>query len=256
MGFFQPSGIRNRRGFFGESAAAAFSPADVAGLKIWLKADSGVILSNGFVAEWQDQSGNGNHATEATARPSVLNAERNNLDVLDFSNECILTSNFAQTTFTQQTFFCVFKYIASIANNYARIITQFNELVGNPDNLNADYTLNNHYIPFLRNEGDDINSYINGFALTTPIENNNWYIAVGKHNGSTASLSLNGGLESSTSATLDTTISYIRICGSNVFGPNDFFNGQIAEVIFYDNALSSQNNNAVISYLNAKWDIF
>lgn len=64
MGFFASSGILNRRGFFGGVAPTApFSPADIAGLSLWLKADAGVTTSGGFVTAWADQSGNGNNCS-------------------------------------------------------------------------------------------------------------------------------------------------------------------------------------------------
>jgi hypothetical protein len=54
----------------------AFSPPQSGNLKLWLKADTGVfsdtalttpqLLNGGAVGGWQDQSGNGNHATQAT----------------------------------------------------------------------------------------------------------------------------------------------------------------------------------------------
>ncbi|RMG96173.1 MAG: hypothetical protein D6706_10620, partial [Chloroflexi bacterium] len=54
----------------------AFSPADIPGLQLWLRADAGVwqdsvggtpaVNDGDVVGAWEDQSGNGNHATQAT----------------------------------------------------------------------------------------------------------------------------------------------------------------------------------------------
>lgn len=251
MGFFKKSGIINRRGFLGDLETPQLTSPF-----IWLRADAGVVLTGGVVSEWQDQSGNGYHATEATARPSVLTAEKNGLDVLDFSGNCILTSNYPQTVFTEQTFICVFKYISSVAYTYARIISQFDVLQGY-DNAEWDFSLLNQYIPFARNGTDDVYTYAaNNWLISNPITDGNWYIAVGKHDGSTASLSINEEVAVSGYATLDTTLSYMRVCGSNVFGPNDFFNGQIAEIRFYNVALSQSEIDIVISNLNTKWNVY
>ena len=75
MGFFQTSGILNRRGFFG-GAAKAFSPTDIAGLQLWLDATTGlfdatsggsaVTTDGSAVARWEDQSTNGRNLTQAT----------------------------------------------------------------------------------------------------------------------------------------------------------------------------------------------
>jgi len=44
-------------------ASAPFSPIDIAGISLWLKADAGVTVSGGFVTAWSDQSGNGNNCS-------------------------------------------------------------------------------------------------------------------------------------------------------------------------------------------------
>lgn len=43
-------------------------------LRLWLKADAGVVAENNFVTEWQDQSPNGNHASQfnAAAQPLLV----------------------------------------------------------------------------------------------------------------------------------------------------------------------------------------
>jgi alpha-tubulin suppressor-like RCC1 family protein/predicted small metal-binding protein len=58
--------------FIVDSGAA---PADLTGLKLWLAGDRGLVTNaTGQVSQWLDQSGNGNHATQAgaTARPSAV----------------------------------------------------------------------------------------------------------------------------------------------------------------------------------------
>jgi hypothetical protein len=45
-----------------------FAPTDIAGLQLWFRSDSITGLSDGAaVATWSDESGNGKHATQATA---------------------------------------------------------------------------------------------------------------------------------------------------------------------------------------------
>ena len=51
---------------------APFSPTDIAGISLWLKADAGVTTSGGFVTAWADQSGNGNNCSSPNA--VVLNS--------------------------------------------------------------------------------------------------------------------------------------------------------------------------------------
>ena len=94
MGFFQTSGILNRRGFFG--GATAFKPSDIAGLQLWLDATTGlfdatsggsaVTTDGSAVARWEDQSGNGNHVTQTTSnnRPILKTSIVNSRNVVRF----------------------------------------------------------------------------------------------------------------------------------------------------------------------------
>jgi len=67
--------------------AAAFSPSDIADLKLWLDAadSSTITASNGLVSEWRDKSGKNNHATQADEAKKPSNgATINNLNVVAF----------------------------------------------------------------------------------------------------------------------------------------------------------------------------
>jgi len=60
-------------GFFADndsapSAPAAWSPASISGLSLWLDASSGITAEDGgAIASWTDRSGNGNNAVQSTA---------------------------------------------------------------------------------------------------------------------------------------------------------------------------------------------
>lgn len=51
----------------GAGVAPVFSPLDISNLKAWYKADAGVTLNGSTVSQWDDMSGSGNHAIQATA---------------------------------------------------------------------------------------------------------------------------------------------------------------------------------------------
>lgn len=62
-----------------------FSPTDVAGLVLWLKADSLSLNDNDPVSTWTDSSGSGNNATGSlTARPLYKTNVVNSLPVVRF----------------------------------------------------------------------------------------------------------------------------------------------------------------------------
>ena len=94
MGFFQTSGILNRRGFFGGVVKPQKNPTDVAGLIVWLDATTGlfdatsggnaVTTDGSAVARWEDQSGNGNHFTQNTInnRPLLKTSVQNSRNII------------------------------------------------------------------------------------------------------------------------------------------------------------------------------
>ncbi len=58
-------------------ASATLPPINSGTLQLWLKADTGVVTnSSGQVSQWQDQSGNANHAAQATTslQPALVSA--------------------------------------------------------------------------------------------------------------------------------------------------------------------------------------
>lgn len=68
-------------------ATFGFSPTDLPNCKIWLDAadTTSIISSGGLVSQWNDKSGNGNHATASgTARPTTGTRTLNSKNVLDF----------------------------------------------------------------------------------------------------------------------------------------------------------------------------
>ncbi len=63
-----------------------FGPADLDGLELWIKADSGVALNGALVTQWTDFSGNNRHATNDLdiIRPMFQDSSINNLPVISF----------------------------------------------------------------------------------------------------------------------------------------------------------------------------
>ena len=69
------------------TASVPFTPAAIAGLNLWLKADALALSDGTAVASWTDSSGNGNNATQPSApfRPLFKTNRINALPALNFT---------------------------------------------------------------------------------------------------------------------------------------------------------------------------
>jgi len=93
-------------------SSSAFSPSDIAGLQLWLKSDAGVLdatdtpitADNTQVKTWQDQSGNGLDAVQATGalQPVWRNAANgiNGNPAIYFAGDIMATANLTAGAYT------------------------------------------------------------------------------------------------------------------------------------------------------------
>lgn len=100
---------------------AAFSPADVPGMFAWYRPDAGVTLVDGLVSQVDDQSGQANHITQATAgrRPSHGVLSQNGIPLFGFTGAVakLLTSAVSNgLTAPAFTAFAVFRRTATTAD--------------------------------------------------------------------------------------------------------------------------------------------
>lgn len=112
---------------FGSAAGPPFTPTQITGLKLWLKADALVLSNNDPVASWTDSSGLNNHATQGTAgfRPIYkTNAINTTLPVVRFdqTDDFLETPNFSLAQ--PCTVFVVTKFNQAFAAN----VTMFDGL--------------------------------------------------------------------------------------------------------------------------------
>ena len=262
MGFFQTSGILNRRGFF---EAKPFSPIDIGSLDLWLDAADGntlydstsggsLVTANGSaVKRWEDKSGNSNHATEATNAPTLLTNEKNTLNALSFATSKYITCSFTAINYTKQTIFVVLRFSTN-ALNFARYFTQ-------TVNGNNDFVFSGGTIPIIRNgtsNGICIFKNGTGAVCNLNVTSNTWYIARHRHSGSAMTLKLNTDTSVSDSHTLNISPNRFRI-GSDInsaSGASQHANCTISEVIVYNKNLTDSESDSVTNYLNNKWAIY
>lgn len=237
---------------------SSFSPASIAGLQLWLKADAGVSTNGSNVTEWLDQSVNNYsffpdfETADITLSSSV--ASLNNKPAIFFQtsndNGDVGLTNDTAGVFIGKSVFLVyildevsdFEYSVPYENNGINNYTSYNN--GNRvfgGYMNGFYnasTLSTLDTPYIRTTISDdganpIDFYLNGNADGSPAGG-------GFYNFRNEIVIGNGGARQA--------------------GPspsiNQPFQGYIAEVIVYDNAISAGDRISVENYLNDKYAIY
>lgn len=211
-------------------SSGSFSPTDISGLKLWLKADAITGKSDGdTVSTWSDSSGLGNDATAGTA-PIYKTNIINGLPVVRFSSSILDTPSIS---WTNQTIFIV--GLGSGSNRYAVSFSSGSE-----------------------------NALIYGFAANTLEIYNNPRLSIGTFSSfsyatiiRTASTSttvrLNGS-QTGTTGTVSIPGSGAVRLGNHFLGSNPFV-GDIAELLIYDAVVSGTDLTNVESYLADKYGL-
>lgn len=254
------------------------NPTSISGLQLWLDAaDSAtlfdstsggsLVATDGGVARWEDKSGNGRHATQGTSenRPARKAAIQSGLDVLRFdgSNDFLTSTDFLDLSSGQAiTLLAVCKRSATDA--FHTIISKFDGLGGGGNESTEDGW------GFRFSSTNKLNAFFSKDASYTVHTSSNTVTASAfslfafeatagslttttklYRNGTTLSLSSSGSVQ-----TLDNNSYAVRIGMELYAGANySHFNGDIAEIIAYNIALSDTNRAAVESYLMTKWGI-
>jgi len=245
-------------------ATSKFLPSGLSGLSLWLKADAGVTLSGSNVTAWADQSGNGNNATARTANSTFVSSVINGKPVLRFDGTANLITNnfFAHNYDTPITIIAVSKASASTVfggDPTARYIYGVTNNGGYDAGLayGAYGTENPNF-----SVGFGI-SYLSGQDIeSSPMGENQVGLSSSINSGTLISAFLNGTLvgtadpanqsggNNSTGAfsigsevTLDETAAFFCTC-------------DIAEIIIYNRAITTQERQQVEAYLNTKYAIY
>jgi len=216
------------------------------GLVLWLDAGEGVTAASG-VSKWEDQSGNGNHAVQATAsyQPTYITHELNNNPVVRFtedekylSHPSILTNDY--------TAFYVLKLTRPSVDNY---LYYYHAGAVDSGDLGffAEYSLAS------LGWGSVGNYHVyNDFRTSKEYPTGeNWRI----HTHQPDALYKNG-----------VEVEYVKIgnvdagglttIGSRSDYHSLYFVGDIAEILVYNRILSDSEREFVETYLNSKYDIY
>ena len=215
----------------GFTEAAEAPPS--AGLRLWLRADAGLATNGGgWVSEWLDQSGRGNHATQSTgaALPRLVRDSANGLPVVRFDGN----SDYLQFTTrltTIRTVFWVVKEDAAATSAYRSLLGD----AGSRD-------------------------FYGGLGAPGPLWRGNCcenFARVVNGQSFIDGLPVNG-----TVAARPRTMSVISAVttgdtAANYFGWMDgtYWWGDLAELIIYDRPLSAEERTGIENHLLAKYQL-
>ncbi len=207
-------------------------------LSLWLRADAGLTTSSGsnINSNWQDQSPNAISVTRQ-GTPLLIQNALNGKPVVRFPN----TGNYFSTTNTA---------VTNLAN-----ITYY--AVGKFSNTNSDMFYKDAQYGLYINSSSTARFYTRAFGsneliYSNPNLVNNYFIYSGRYNGSTITGTLN------TTVSSGLSFSSAMLSGGTLLigvGNNWFTNGDIAELIIYNDALNSTQQQQVYDYLSSKYNI-
>lgn len=254
--------MRCKAGLF--SRYVPFSPAVIAGLTGWwdasdsstlFDATSGgsTVAADGDVARWEDKSANGRHFSQSTAasRPVRKTAIKNGLDVVRFDG----TNDFMASIWLLADIIAASSHTV-FAVAAASAATTDDATYGNAAIIQdePDYTATGL---FAFRSSNLVSSYgWDGAAhqvASKAYTIGGWKVFTSQHGSGALSLRVNGAGGGS-----DASISELAFFGSTARLGSEygaFLDGDVAEVVAYNVALSAGDREAVESYLTDKWGI-
>ena len=223
-----------------------FAPTQISGCQLWLDgadpAGNGVVPSAGTLSSWADKSGVGNNTTAPVGRyPTLTLNSLNSLSVMTFSGGQNLTGNIslAGTTFTQFVLY---------SNSASTVGQAYMDSSDGP-------------VGKLCSQNGGGNQFQAGFAYGSSFQTGGAYRLVSTNctnpgSSSTVSIWFNGTNQNISGwnfyGAATTAITSVTIGARKDL---IYFTGTIAEIIVYNVALTSTQQQQVEGYLAQKWGI-
>ena len=260
------------------SPPAPFSPTDITGLRIWLDASDASTITDaglGAVSKWVSKDPNSYEFTQATAgsRPTTGGTTANSLNTIEFDSDYLESADASS----------VWKWLHDGTTKYtvfvvAKATTSDNRLYWGTNSGSASSTIGAN----MRREGTSgLASRTAGFWVTSgsssiyralkyananTVEDNTWHVIRLDADVGNASTAARGSFridgadpgdnnfeDDDISASTSNPTQTLRI-GSHATNSAPFV-GEIAEVLFYDRELTTQEIADTEAYLTDKWGI-
>lgn len=230
---------------------SAFSPASLAGLALWLKADAGLFQDAAGtipatadadpVGLWKDQSGNVRDVSQVTStkRPLLKLAIQNGRNVLRWDGT--------------DDFLTMATAISSIGDFSCMAVASKTGVDATDRILVADKTGTDYLMDWF---GGLVGFQFTGVSLNGNAGNyvgSNWTLVEVNRSGSTVSFFGNGGAFGTVSNA--TTFAVGEISGRAGTGSLPW-SGDVGEILLYTSALSAGNRVLVENYLNSRWALY
>ncbi len=223
-------------------------------LKLWLKADAGVTLQGNRVTQWADQSGGNHHAlqSDTNKQPTFVSNVLNGQPVLRFDGiQSTITGDYLQGADDLSLTNGLTSFLVFYKVNRGGLYEEVPGFVGIPGNYNAARAF------YFR--GNEMafsgwgNDYLSGFFIPTYT----YRICTERLNASKTQVDFfdtNGTNDYSTSMVAANLIApgagyYVGGLGSQTRN----FQGDIAELIYYQGSLTETDRQSIAAYLQQKY---
>lgn len=219
-----------------------------AGLKLWLRADTGIGKDGSLVTTWADQSGSGNNVNQTNPmyKPTLIDNAVNSLPVVRFAGQSsvLQTSNAVLSPTGGHTSFTVARISSLPGTNY-----QYLWWAGS-DSATGGYgdwiTTSNK----LRCGWGSSSSQLTFLATATV---GDWMRLSARFDGTNQQAWLNGTSIGQNTKTNELLSSGFGVGNYAASAPYQGFYGDIAEILIYNMSLADTERQAVDSYLVRRW---
>lgn len=263
--WFPSYGLSGVQTLLRRTRGSSFAPTDISGLKLWLKADgtlwqdsartTAVSADADPVGAWDDAGSDARHFTQAGSglRPSYQTGEINSKPVVrgDGSDDYMTGSDTGMPSgTTHRSVFIVIRPATSPAGFTSDVIFWWGTN-GTNEGMGWSY-VNTGSIYVLRQfswGGANVDVTVGDIAGVTKLFTGIW-------DGTDGIVRVNGGSETTATQSQNTTLTGNAYLLKEPSGFTQFFDGDIAELLVYNSALTGTDLSNVESYLNSRWAVY